>query len=103
MIVVNTENIPGKNYEAITMVCGACIMSKNIGRDIGSSFRNIVGGKMEAYTEMLIEAKDSAVNMLISEALKVGADAVVNVRFSSSDIVQGGAEVLVCGTAVKFI
>lgn len=102
MIVVNTETIPGKEYEVIQLVTGACIMSKNIGKDIGSSFRNLVGGKMESYTQMLKEATDGALNDMKEVAEGLGADAIVNVRFSSSSIVQGGAEMLASGTAVKF-
>lgn len=102
MLVVNTETIPGKEYEVIQLVTGACIMSKNIGKDIGSSFRNLVGGKMESYTQMLKEATDGALNDMKEAAESLGADAIVNVRFASSSIVQGGAEMLASGTAVKF-
>lgn len=103
MIVVNTENIPGRQYQVLSLVTGCCIMSKHIGKDIGSSFRNIVGGEMQAYTEMMCEAKDKAVGYMIGQAQSMGADAVVNVRFSSTTIVAGGAEILAAGTAVKFI
>ncbi len=102
MLVVNTETIPGKEYEVIQLVTGAYIMSKNIGKDIGSSFRNLVGGKMESYTQMLKEATDGALNDMKEAAESLGADAIVNVRFASSSIVQGGAEMLASGTAVKF-
>lgn len=103
MIVVNTENIPGKKYEVLSLVTGSCIMCKNIGKDIGASFRNMVGGEMQSYTQLMVDAKNQAINYMIGEAQQYGADAVVNVRFSSTTIVQGGAEILVCGTAVKFI
>ena len=101
MLVVNTENA-GREYTPIYMVTGAYIMSKNALKDIGSEFRNIIGGKMNAYTQMLNEAKNGAVEEMIREAERLDADAIVNVRFSSSSIVQGGAEILACGTAVKF-
>jgi len=102
MIVVNTENIPGKEYEVIGLVTGCCIMCKHVGKDIGASFRNIVGGEMHAYTELMVQAKDQAVNYMVGQAQQYGADAVVNVRFSSTTIIQGGAEILASGTAVRF-
>ena len=103
MLVVNTENIPGQNYQVILLVTGCCILSKNIFKDFGQGVRNIVGGEMGAYTQMLNEAKDRAIYNMIDAAQHMGADAIVNVRFSSSSIVQGGAEILVAGTAVKFV
>ena len=103
MIVVNTENIPGRQYQVISLVTGSCIMCKNIGKDIGASFRNMVGGEMQAYTELMVEAKDRAVSYMMNQAASMGADAIVNVRFSSTTIVAGGAEILVAGTAVKFV
>lgn len=65
MIIVNTENIPGVQYQVISMVTGCCIMCKNIGKDIGASFRNMVGGEMQAYTELMCQAKDQAVNYMV--------------------------------------
>lgn len=103
MILTNTENIPGRNYEIISLVSGCYILARHIGKDIGSSFRNIVGGEMKAYTEMLDESQAQAVNVMMEKAAKMGADAIVNIRFSSSSITQGGAEILVAGTAVKFV
>ncbi len=103
MILTNTENIPGKNYQILSLVTGCYILARHIGKDIGSSFRNIVGGEMKAYTEMLDESQQEAVNIMIRKAANMGADAIVNIRFSSSSITQGGAEILVAGTAVKFI
>ena len=103
MVVVNTENIPGRQYQVISLVTGCSIMCKNIGKDIGASFRNMVGGEMQAYTDLMVEAKDKAISYMINQAASMGADAIVNVRFSSTTIVQGGAEILAAGTAVKFI
>ncbi len=103
MLLVNTENIPGKTYEAIGLVTGICIMSRHIGKDIGSSFRNLVGGEMKAYVDMLTDSKNMAVERIAAEAEALGADAVVNIRFTTSSIIQGGAEVLASGTAVKFV
>ncbi len=103
MVVVNTENIPGRQYQVISLVTGCCIMCKNIGKDIGASFRNMVGGEMQAYTDLMVEAKDKAISYMINQAASMGADAIVNVRFSSTTIIAGGAEILAAGTAVKFI
>lgn len=103
MVVVNTENIPGVNYQVISLVTGCCIMCKNIGKDIGASFRNMVGGEMQGYTQMMNEAKDKAISYMMAQAQSMGADAIVNVRFSSTTIVAGGAEILASGTAVKYI
>ena len=103
MLLVNTEEIPGKRLEAIGLVSGVCIMSRHIGKDIGASFRNIVGGEMKAYVEMLNQSKDEAVGRMEDEAQSLGADAVVNIRFATSSIVQGGAEVLAYGTAVRYV
>ena len=103
MLLTNTENIPGQNYQIISLVSGCYILARHIGKDIGSGFRNLVGGEMKAYTEMLDEAQVCAVNIMTEKAAKMGADAVVNIRFSTSSITQGGAEILVAGTAVKFV
>jgi len=103
MLLTNTENIPGQNYQIISLVSGCYILARHIGKDIGSGFRNLVGGEMKAYTEMLDEAQVCAVNIMTEKAAKMGADAVVNIRFSTSSITQGGAEILVSGTAVKFV
>lgn len=102
MIVVNTDYIPGREFDVIGLVTGGCIMCKHIGKDIGASFRNMVGGEMEAYTQLMMETKDRAVSYMLGQAQQYGADAVINVRFSSTTIVQGGSEILVSGTAVKF-
>ena len=102
MLYVTTENIPGKEYEIIGMAKGSTIRCKNIGKDIGSSFKNIVGGEMKAYVEMMNEARDIAIERMQAEASALGADAIVSVRFATSAIIQGGAEVMAYGTAVKF-
>ena len=78
MVVVNTENIPGREYQVLSLVTGCCVMCKNIGKDIGASFRNMVGGEMQAYTQMMAEAKDKAISYMINQAMSMGADAVVN-------------------------
>mgnify|MGYP004669488713 CR=1 FL=1 len=103
MILVNTDYISGKEFEMLEMVKGSTIQCKNIGRDIGASFKNLVGGEMKAYTEMMNDARDLAIQRMIAEAEGLGADAIVNVRFATSAIIQGAAEVIAYGTAVKFV
>ncbi|MBS6314259.1 YbjQ family protein [Porcipelethomonas ammoniilytica] len=103
MILVNTDYITGKTLETIALVKGSTIQSKNIGRDITQSFKTIIGGELKAYTEMMNEARDLATDRMIKEAEKLQADAIINVRYTTSSVVQGAAEILVYGTAVKFI
>ena len=103
MILVNTDYITGKTLETIALVKGSTIQSKNIGRDITQSFKTIIGGELKAYTEMMNEARDLATDRMIKEAEKLQADAIINVRYTTSSVVRGAAEILVYGTAVKFI
>lgn len=103
MIVVNTDYISGKNLETMGLVQGAMVQSKNIGRDFAASFKGFVGGEIKGYTEMMNEARNTAVQRMVEDAQRLGADAVVNVRFGTSSVVQGAAEVIAYGTAVKFI
>ncbi len=103
MILVTTDYISGKNLETLGLVRGSTIQSKHIGKDIMQSFKTIVGGELKAYTEMMDEARDLATERMIKEAEALGADAVVSVRFASSAVMQAAAEVIVYGTAVKFI
>ncbi len=103
MILVNTDYINGKELEMLGLVKGSTIQSKNIGRDITQGFKTIVGGELKAYTEMMDEARDLATRRMIEEAQRLHADAVVNVRYASSAVMQGAAEVMAYGTAVKFI
>lgn len=102
MIIVNTEYISGKELETLGLVKGTTIQAKNIGRDITQGLRNIVGGELKAYTDLMNQSRETATQRMIEEAEKMGADAIVNVRFSTSSIMQGASEVLVYGTAVKF-
>lgn len=102
MLLVNTDYIGGKELEMLSIVKGSTIQSKHIGKDIAQSFKTIVGGELRAYTEMMNEARELATERMIEEAEKLGADAVVNVRFASSAVMQGAAEIIVYGTAVKF-
>ena len=102
MILVTTDYISGKELEMLGMVKGSTIQSKNIGRDITQSFKTIVVGELKAYTQMMNEARDLATGRMIEEASALGADAIVNIRFTSSAVMAGAAEVIAYGTAVKF-
>lgn len=103
MILVNTDYITGKNFEMIGLVKGSTIQSKHMGKDILQGFKNMVGGELKSYTQMMNEARELATQRMVQEATSMGADAIVNIRYASSEIVQGAAEVIVYGTAVKFI
>lgn len=102
MILVNTDYIEGKKLEMVALVKGSTIQSKNIGRDISQGLKTIVGGELKAYSQMLNEARELATERMIKEAADYGADAIVNIRFASSTVMQGAAEILAYGTAVKF-
>ena len=102
MLTVTTEKIPGQEYEILGLVKGSTIQCKNIGRDIGSSFKNLVGGEMKSYVEMMNEARDIALDRMIQDARNMGADAIVCMRFATSSIAQRAAEIMAYGTAVKF-
>jgi len=102
MIVTNIETVPGKTItEHYGLVAGNTVRAKHIGRDIMASLKNIVGGELKGYTELLQEARREAMKRMISQAEQLGANAVVNVRFSTSSVSQGAAELYVYGTAVK--
>ena len=102
MILVNTDYISGKELETLGIVKGSTIQSKNIGRDITQSFKTLVGGELKAYTDMMNEARALATKRMVEEATAMGADAVVNIRYASSAVMAGAAEVMAYGTAVKF-
>ena len=102
MILVNTDYITGKTFEMLGLVKGSTIQSKNIGKDIGQSLKTIVGGELKSYNEMMNEARALATKRMVMEAEALGADAVINIRYSSSAVMQGAAEVIAYGTAVKF-
>ena len=103
MLLVNTERIPGQEYQVLGLVRGSTIQTKHLGKDIGSSFKTLVGGELKAYTEMMDEARALATGRMTEEAARLGADAVVNIRYATSSIMQGAAEVMAYGTAVKFV
>jgi len=102
MILVNTDFITGKTLETISIVKGATIRSKHIGKDFLAGLKTIVGGELTSYSEMLNEARAIATKRMVDEAVELGADAVINIRYATSNIAQGAAEVMVYGTAVKF-
>ncbi|MCI9411688.1 MAG: YbjQ family protein [Eubacterium sp.] len=102
MILVNTETISGKELEMLGLVKGSTIQSKNVGRDITQSFKTLVGGELKAYTDMMNEARALATKRMVAEAESLGADGIVNVRYASAAVMQGAAEVMTYGTAVKF-
>ncbi|MBW3662599.1 MAG: heavy metal-binding domain-containing protein [Actinobacteria bacterium] len=101
MIVVNTETIPGQTIvEVKGLVQGNTIRAKHLGRDIGASLKNLVGGEIRAYTELLTEARREALDRMLGQARQLGANAVVNVRFTTSAVAGGAAELYAYGTAV---
>ena len=102
MILVNTDYITGKEIEMLGLVKGSTIQSRNIGRDITQSFKNLIGGELKSYTGMMNEARAIATKRMVEEANTLGADAVVNIRYSSAAVMQNAAEVMAYGTAVKF-
>ena len=102
MLLVNTEHIPGQEYRVLGLVRGSTIQTRHLGKDIGSGLKTLVGGELKAYTEMMDQARDLATQRMVEEAARLGADAVVCVRYATSAIMQGAAEVMVYGTAVKF-
>lgn len=102
MKLVNIDYIPGKELEALGIVKGTIVQTKNIGRDFMAGMKTLVGGEIIGYTEMLNEARQIATKRMVDEAEALGADAVVGVRYSSSTLMQGAAEIVAYGTAVKF-
>ena len=102
IIISTTFDVPGKKIvDNLGLVRGNTVRTRNIGVDIGAAFKNIVGGEIKNYTEMISQARDEALNRMINQAIDLGADAVVGVRFTTSTIVAGAVEMLAYGTAVK--
>lgn len=102
MIYVNTETVQGKEIiESLGVVRGSTVRARNIARDIFAGLKNIVGGEISEYTELLADSREQAIKRMLDDAQRVGADAVVNVRFTTSQVMQGAAEMLAYGTAVK--
>ena len=102
MLLSNTEQIPGREItEHLGLVSGSTVRAKHLGKDILAGLKNIVGGELTAYTELLSEARTEATNRMLGQAGTLGADAVVNIRYSTSSLAQGAAELFAYGTAVK--
>ena len=102
MEITNIETIPGKTITThYGVVCGSTVRSKNAFKDIGASFKNMFGGELKSYTKLLDETRQEAISRMTQNARAMGANAVVNVRFSTSDVAAGAAEIYVYGTAVK--
>ena len=102
MKLVSIETIPGQEYEVLGLVKGTIVQSKNFGKDFMAGMKTLVGGEISGYTQMLVEARQIATKRMVDEAEQLGADAIIGVRYSSSSVMQGAAEVLAFGTAVKF-
>ena len=103
MKLVSIDRYPGKEVEALGLVKGTIVQTKNVGRDFMAGMKTLVGGEIVGYTEMLNEARQIATKRMVDEAEALGADAVIGVRFGSSMVMQGAAEVVAYGTAVKFV
>ena len=102
MLLVNINHIPGKEFEVLGMVKGAVVQSKHFGKDFMAGMKTLVGGEIVGYTEMLVEARQIATKRRVDEANALGADAVIGVTYGSSAVMQGAAEVMAYGTAVKY-
>ena len=102
MKLVSIETIPGQEFEVLDVVKGTVVYSKNFGRDFMAAMKNLVGGELEDYTQLLSQARQIATKRMVDEAEELGADGVVNVRYASSSLMQGAAEITVYGTAFRF-
>lgn len=103
MKLLNIDHIPGKEIEALGLVKGTIVQSKNFGKDFMAGMKTLVGGEIKDYTDMLNEARQIAIKRMVDEAAALGADAIVNIRFASSSMMQSAAEVVAYGTAVKIL
>ena len=102
MIITNIETVPGKEIVVhFGLVAGNTIRAKHIGRDLMASLKNIVGGELKGYTQLMQESRQQAVDRMVEQASQLGANAIINVRFSTSSVAQGAAELYAYGTAVK--
>ena len=102
MLLLNIDHVPGREIEALGIVKGTIVQSKNFGKDFMAGMKTLVGGEITGYTEMLVEARQLATKRMVDEAEALGADAVINIRYGSSALMQGAAEVIAYGTAVRF-
>lgn len=103
MILSTSDQFPGKEYEVLGLVKGNVVQSKHIGKDIFAGLKNIVGGEIASYTEMLSEAREIATQRMVAEAEARGADAVMMIRYGGAQIMESTAEIIAYGTAVKFV
>lgn len=102
MILTNIEGVPGKTIvEHFGIVQGSTVRAKHVGKDIMAGFKNIIGGEIKSYTELLNESRQEAIERMVKQADTLGANAIINVRFATSSITQGAAELFAYGTAVK--
>ena len=101
MLLLNIDYVPGKEVEPLGLVKGTVVQSKNFGKDFMAGMKTLVGGEIVGYTAMLTEARQIATKRMVDEASALGADAILNIRFGSSAVMQGAAEVIAYGTAVK--
>ena len=101
MLLLNIDYVPGKEVEPLGLVKGTVVQSKNFGKDFMAGMKTLVGGEIVGYTEMLTEARQIATKRMVDAAEALGADAILNIRFGSSAVMQGAAEVIAYGTAVK--
>lgn len=103
MFLVNTDYISGKKFEMLGLVRGTTIQSVHVGKDIVNSFKTLVGGELTSYTEMMNTARAVATKRMSEDAEAMGADAIINIRYASSQVMQGAAEIIAYGTAVKYV
>lgn len=103
MLLVNTDYISGKELETLGIVKGSIVQTKNFGKDFMAGIKTLVGGEVKEYTDMLNQARQIAVKRMVDEAEAMGADAIVNIRYASSSLMQSAAEVIAYGTAVKYM
>ena len=103
MKLLTIDNVPGNSIEALGLVRGTTVQTKNVGRDFMASMKTLVGGELTGYTEMLVEARQIATKRMVDEAESMGADAIIGVMYGSSAIMQGAAEVIAYGTAVRIL
>ena len=102
MMVLTTDNIPGRDIkEVLGVVFGCCVQMKHLGKDIRAVGRNLIGGESKSYTELMEEARRTAMQRLIADAEKLGADAIIGMRYATSQVMTGAAEIIAFGTAVK--
>lgn len=101
MIILTIDSVPGKEVEALGLVKGSTVQSKNMFKDMGQGFKSMVGGELKSYTKMMNESREIATQRMIEEATSKGADAIIGVRYMTSSVLQGASEIMAFGTAVK--